>query len=1324
MHQISSYEEFCNSFNADSIVSAEADLLLFMQDWFIRIEDKIDQESGDYCLDAFIVDNIDKSHYREVKKDVVSRLIENCIEAIRTISDNMRENIIRENIKMPVYKVKEINSYGLQWLSRRPGRTIREKISNSNSQMMAVRRRMSLDTGENRLYLAFLKDLIEHLEIKSEKMPSKNQRNDEVMYYSQLLSIIRDPEFEEIRRWENLPPNNTLLSDKHYKVIWKCWNELKQLDDWLLNLSSKVDICLCTLFYYELIIKISQSCRVTQLPLETKFDEYGICNEFEPLICMDCEGKTFTISKAERTITIDYPNKLIVLSFKEDTLVVEVDHVIEKETVVSQASISRYITWILSKLRIKPDTLLFNHSPLNSTKISKLIIDPFSIRPKYISQEGSVLDMSGRLMYQRQVIETSDRIHERTVPCDQSNMILLNDAVSSFTVTTAIENGSGTQMNKLIRLLDNYFSTNELTFVFPDIYNEFQLSLVHKSARLIAPKVHSFPRSIGAAFSYMLTPAFKKQFKSGDFLLIVDFDKDDLSITLVQGIFDSELKKEIPEYNGVIWERHPCISFSLKEDSETIKDLLTRNGCIDCEKIYELMGCDGIKSEKERIAFSSYAHDAFLLSSSVSESVNDYKINISDKINEFIIRHKSIIHNSNIVILSISSNLFYKGNNSFEYTNIESTLTGCKICNELSVKTSKALWRDHLPELAIKQLYGKFSLVSNETVIPEFNVEKKIVIPKTFTLPKGRLSYHFELVQSDANSKVSYEAVVKHPAFPLKQDTECRLDMIYQYGAEEPYKLLFIPVDKDAPFIEAKVSWERIIEYPYENLPAPSFITYLPWADMRHYNGKYGEEDLIDDLISRLKSINEGYICIDLKQHKYKLHGVEGYRSFNLQLDYNGEKAYYIFNENNADIIRIPEYFTEVQKNRILQSALLFKKESRNTTDRNEQLLFNFEKASLISFDIDHSKKRYIIDLNRDLRGYQIWSSKGNGYACYRTVNIDGQSKTIAFFENEFINPSEFNTNVSQLSFEISPYKDMFRAKNILNVGLPINQSIRVFNAQHIRKGNSPRQYLYNSRFHSLMITLFTGKKHISDYDCPDELKGAFNSSKNRWLMMFLDCDDDKKRMQIFNIMSLAASDIGRNYYLLAQRVLEEYKTNQDKITDYIGYALDDGTSDYQKSLFNSIISLKKEKVICILSKAVWGNEDLIKNIPISVTLEYFEAAINYLGRLIKDAKKTKDITMCLEYVLCVFRLRSYKDDGLNKMLSLNNKYVKKLYKYVETLIENKTEIHSFLPLEINNKGVYEDVPNILYALLIYITGAEGADDIKIAGLSLDDLTT
>ena len=1302
MHQISSYEEFCNSFSEDTIISNEAELLLFMQDWIIRIENKIDQESGDYCLDAFIRDNNDKSHYREVKKDAVSRIIENCIEATRTIADNMRENIIRENVKMPVYKVKEINSYGLQWLSRRPGRTIREKISNSNSQMMAVCRRMSLDTGENRLYIAFLKDLIDHLETKSEKMPSKNQINAEGMFYSQLLSIIRDPEFEEIRRWDNLPPNNTLLSDKHYKIIWKCWNELQQLDEWLINLSSKVDNCLCTLFYYELIIKISQSCRVTQLPLEIKFDEYSICNEFEPLICMDYNGKTFVISKTAKSIIIDHPNKTIELSFNEDTLKVEIDHVIEKETVISHATISRYITWSLTRLGIKPNNVLFSHSPLISIKMSKLIIDPFSIRPKYISQEGNVLEMCGRLMYQKQAVKMSNRDHERIVPCDESSMIMLNGSISSFTVTTAIENGSGTQMGKLIRLLDKYFVANELTFVFPDIYNEFQLSLVHKSARLISPRVHSFPRSIGVAFSYMTTPEFKMYFESGDFLLIVDFDKEDLSITLVQGIFDSELYKEIPEYYGVIWERRPCISYALTDESDAIKDILTKNGCMNCDSVYELMGCSGLKSEKERIAFSlndhENNHDAFLLSSTVSDTLSDCRINVSSEINEFLLKHKSIIRNSNIIILSMSSNLFYKGNCSFEYTNIENALMGCKLCNELSAKTTKALWRDHLPELAIKQLYGKFNLVSNETVIPEFNVEKKIAIPNTFTLTKGMLSYHFELVQSDANSKVSYEAVVKHPAFPLKEDTECRLEMTYQYGAEEPYKLLFIPINKNAPFVEAKVSWERLDEYPYENLTAPSFIPYCTWSDMTHYVGKTGVQNLIDDFIYRLNGIQEGYYCIDLNQFESYFTSKGDKRRLVIEAEYNGELVNIVFSENDKEKI------------------------ANNT--------FSLDRLGIVSFELQESSnqstgKRYSVNLREVTRYDSIWVDKGNGYACYPTICIDGIYTKVAFFENAFDNPNSFSTEIVDVSFEIVPYKDFYKAKNIHDErqGPYVKQ---IYFAKHIRNGDSPSQFLFNNRFYFIMITLFTGKKYISDIDCPLELKEAFINSKNDWLKIFYQCDDDWKRKRIFSLLSLVSTDIGEKYYVIAHDYLENYKNGKGKLPDYIGYALDDCTTDHQKLLLEEICSLKKEKCVCILSKGLWGNEELIYNIPFHLTITYFEAAIDYLGKLIKDAKKRQDITMCLEYILGVFRLRSYNDNvlNLNKKLSLNDKYVKRLYKYVEILIENKVNIKSSLALEIKNKGVYEEIPDILYALLLYITGAEGAGDIRIAGLSLDDLTT
>lgn len=40
--------------------------------------------------------------------------------------NNMKTKIIREDIMIPASKVKEINSKGIMWLSRKPGDTIRK----------------------------------------------------------------------------------------------------------------------------------------------------------------------------------------------------------------------------------------------------------------------------------------------------------------------------------------------------------------------------------------------------------------------------------------------------------------------------------------------------------------------------------------------------------------------------------------------------------------------------------------------------------------------------------------------------------------------------------------------------------------------------------------------------------------------------------------------------------------------------------------------------------------------------------------------------------------------------------------------------------------------------------------------------------------------------------------------------------------------------------------------------------------------------------------------------------------------------------------------
>lgn len=89
--------------------------------------------------------------------------------------------------------------------------------------------------------------------------------------------------------------------------------------------------------------------------------------------------------------------------------------------------------------------------------------------------------------------------------------------------------------------------------------------------------------------------------------------------------------------------------------------------------------------------------------------------------------------------------------------------------------------------------------------------EEKRPISRRFTLAKGKNEYRFVLVSNDLNRKTQYAAVVRNPAFPLAQDAVCRLDMTYRYGAEDPYRLIFIPESPAAGFAEAKVSQQANI---------------------------------------------------------------------------------------------------------------------------------------------------------------------------------------------------------------------------------------------------------------------------------------------------------------------------------------------------------------------------------------------------------------------------------------------------------------------------------------------------------------------------------
>ena len=88
------YEDFCKAFSDNGSLKIRAELLLFLQDWIIRL-------SGDggeyYSISELLERNADKSSWKDARNDCVSKIIFESDSAVRHIAAHMRENIIREN---------------------------------------------------------------------------------------------------------------------------------------------------------------------------------------------------------------------------------------------------------------------------------------------------------------------------------------------------------------------------------------------------------------------------------------------------------------------------------------------------------------------------------------------------------------------------------------------------------------------------------------------------------------------------------------------------------------------------------------------------------------------------------------------------------------------------------------------------------------------------------------------------------------------------------------------------------------------------------------------------------------------------------------------------------------------------------------------------------------------------------------------------------------------------------------------------------------------------------------------------------------------------
>jgi hypothetical protein len=698
----------------------KARALLEQEHWF-AVNAEFDPKTGSalpLALSAFLA-KVAQPVPDETTRDRLWRITEHSRASVERLFHALNESPRREQALLPIHAVRELDANSFIKLSNRPGRTIREKLA-GKPYMQAVRRFQSVNLPENRLLKAFVRRLAEALELRLSCL------NQEDPLLPKIQSWLHSDEAQAIGNWDNLPPNNTLLSHRDYRRIWDAWRWLQALDE-------------------DITRDLSQ--------LEARDKTMRIWNKYAQM-WIDGDHRF-----ADMPILFDYEKFEIQPWFSK----VAINQVIRKiNRKFSAKDISSPVCVDLTILR-----------PRYATATAAQFL-PYAFLWQQWKREGVVVD-----------IELFD-----------SDAALLHPQATSISAPDLFftKGNSSESFDRAARVfaskLRHIFKNDALIWLVPDSINDFELDVIRRNINARFSDAEPLPRSVAAIFERVDYSKISDGFP----IVIIDAIGSKTCITKLVAKFDPNLKICLRETHGFYWERQPPIILPSKgSESRT-------------EKRYDITTFN----DKEKW------HDA----------IQPLK---SQPIDESYLKRDSRI-----------------GRFAFAINLMESPVAGGIHLHALQKRAGDIpLWRDHIPELSIKVMkdgrYQRFHLVLRGTTVkPIRGKPVPITINEDFTLPSGRPFYEFPLFLGDSADDLGFSARLDSPAFPFKNNVICKLNLTFEYGADEPYNLVFTPHDKTFPPI--RVTWRRTEEVVVNDAPWPEYPVPMTWAALRSFQKQNSNE--------------------------------------------------------------------------------------------------------------------------------------------------------------------------------------------------------------------------------------------------------------------------------------------------------------------------------------------------------------------------------------------------------------------------------------------------------------------------------------------------
>jgi hypothetical protein len=411
-------------------------------------------------------------------------------------------------------------------------------------------------------------------------------------------------------------------------------------------------------------------------------------------------------------------------------------------------------------------------------------VDLTCLRPSYASGDGKALrSLAAAFLWQqwKREEETVDiELFDSDAAWLHSDATTISAPDLFFAKDNTAENFDRAARAFAIRLRER-FKNDTLIWLAPDFLNDFALEVIRRNLNARFPNAEPLPRSVAAVFA-QVDP--DKITGKGYAIVVVDAIGGKTTATKLVAKFDKDLGKLLPITRGFYWERCPPVVIPGVETERP-----SGNG-------YDIATVDAKEQWRDatRPARPLFIDPAHLKCPGI-------------------------------------------GNFAFCINLTESPVVGGIRLHALQQQASDIpLWRDQIPELSIKVMkdehYQRFNLVSRGTTVkPIRGKPVSITIDEDFTLPSGKTFYQIPLYIGDNADELGFSARLSSPAFPLKNDVVCDLNLTFEYGADEPYKLTFAPRDKSFPPVRA--TWQRTEEAIITDAPAPEYPQPMTWAGLR-----------------------------------------------------------------------------------------------------------------------------------------------------------------------------------------------------------------------------------------------------------------------------------------------------------------------------------------------------------------------------------------------------------------------------------------------------------------------------------------------------------